>query len=260
MCGKPHGKNMFHFKINPDMCKIAQNTYVRIHVKEFKRNEDNGRISAAGALFDIIDSARLEEYGSKPLPKDDMEIDFEDNHGSVLNRIVTESANYPGLLLEGVIDGREEVDSDLRKFRIRNGEIETVTADIVYPRFAKILCKDDGQKIVISRVRQLRKEIIDNITSILKGIPGHRAEFRRWDPEQQDEEILYDVLVDSREEGCYPTVMNVHLAPNDMVVVALSIQSGDFELPATDSDLSTDDLANINDVLIEMSIVNPAKP
>lgn len=104
------------------------------------------------------------------------------------------------------------------------------------------------------RVRQLRKEIIDNITSILKGFPGHCAEFRRWDPEQQDEEILYDVLAGSREEGCYPTVMNVHLAPNDMVVVALSIQSGDFELPATDSDLSTDDLANINDVLIEMSI------
>lgn len=137
MCGKPHRKNI-HFKINPDMCKIVQNTYVRIHFKP--------------------------------------------------------------------------------------------------------------------RVRQLRKEIIDNITSILKGIPEHRAEFRRWDPEQQDEEILYDVLAGSREEGCYPTVMNVQLAPNDMVVVALSIQSGDFELPATDSDLSTDDLANINDVLIEMSI------
>lgn len=69
---------------------------------------------------------------------EDDSAEFEDNNGNTLQAIVDNSKNYPGILLQGTVDGTSEDSFDLRTFRIRGGELEEHRAVITYPPFQTI--------------------------------------------------------------------------------------------------------------------------
>lgn len=70
---------------------------------------------------------------------EDLETEFEDNNNNAIKSFTEESKRYPQLLLEGYIDGTTEDSDDQRMVRIRDGQIETVMAEITYEPFEKLL-------------------------------------------------------------------------------------------------------------------------
>lgn len=71
---------------------------------------------------------------------------FEDNNGNCLDEIVQLSANYPDMILETYIDGTSEDSNDQRAVRIRNGEKEENSAEVIYPPFCEILTEEEKER------------------------------------------------------------------------------------------------------------------
>lgn len=76
---------------------------------------------------------------SEELNPEDLQTAGEDNNNCSLETFVEESKKYPELLLEGSVDGTTEDSEDQRMVRIRDGQIETVMAEITYEPFEKLL-------------------------------------------------------------------------------------------------------------------------
>jgi single-stranded DNA-binding protein len=97
---------------------------------------------AAQAFDKICEEACL---NSMEKSREDLQMSGEDNNGCCLELVTEMSKSYPELLFDGSVDGASEDSDDQRQIRIRNGEIETVYADITYAPFKKILTKEEDE-------------------------------------------------------------------------------------------------------------------
>ena len=95
---------------------------------------------------------------------EDLQTSGEDNNLCSLSTFVEESKRYPQLLLEGSIDGAIEDSSDQRMVRIRDGQAETVMAEITYAPFETLLTDREKQLRVKQPLQQLnRVELIGTV-------------------------------------------------------------------------------------------------
>ncbi len=76
---------------------------------------------------------------------------FDDNNGNCLNELVQLSANYPDMILEAHVDGTTEDSNDQRAVRIRNGKMETNSAEISFPPFCDIITSDEKERCAKAR-------------------------------------------------------------------------------------------------------------
>jgi len=77
---------------------------------------------------------------------EDLQVSGEDNHDNALEAVEAKSKEFPELLFEASVDGTSEDSDDQRMVRIRNGETETVMADITFKPFKRILTKKEEEK------------------------------------------------------------------------------------------------------------------
>ena len=113
---------------------------------EIKDHEGMTREEAARAFMKIIDKAEpcMLDLGKCEGGAD--YADFDDNNNNTMEAIAKESRKYPGLLMEGSVDGASEDSDDQRKVRIRNGKTETVMADITYGPFTELLTEKEKSR------------------------------------------------------------------------------------------------------------------
>lgn len=119
---------------------MGYRTWVNIEVKDFDpKDTKTTKEEAFEAIIDAAEPCQLSMYGDS--------CEFEDNNGNDIDIITEESKKYPGLLLEGDIDGTSEDRNDQRRFRIRNGMIEEVSMlEPVYPPFTTLLTDEEKKR------------------------------------------------------------------------------------------------------------------
>lgn len=112
---------------------MGYRTWVTMEVK------DSGTMTKEETRKAFTKMCEKADLMSEELNTEDLQTAGEDNNGCSLETFVQESKKYPELLLEGSVDGTSEDSEDQRKVRIRNGQIETVMAEITYEPFEKLL-------------------------------------------------------------------------------------------------------------------------
>ena len=100
------------------------------------------------------------------------------------------------------------------------------------------------KKDFMAAVTDLEDKIKNEITRLVEQSAEKTITFRRYDEEEDDEVVSYDLNIGDRaSDGQYPTVRRVRLDPNGEVVVDAFDSYEDFEYSL--DELSADDLAGL---------------
>lgn len=137
---------------------MGYRTWVTLEVK------DSGTMTKEESRKAFMELCEKAELMSEELNLEDLQTAGEDNNGNSLDTFTEESKKYPQLLLEGSVDGTTEDSEDLRKVRIRGGQIETVMVEHTYEPFEKLLTAQEKRN---------RKPFLQHLNRIeLIGIVG----------------------------------------------------------------------------------------
>lgn len=105
--------------------------------------------------------------------------EFEDNNGNAIEILRKESVKYPGMVIEGTIDGTSEDSDDQRAIRISNGEMETVMATISFRPFANILLDKEKAADFQSHSAPKVREVLSRMSLIDVNLKDMRSNLYR---------------------------------------------------------------------------------